>query len=272
MSAFGDEVSPDLDVQIATLKRLGIDGLDVRSVGDVNVLNLSDSELSEVRKACQVAGLAIRGVGSPVNKVPMTAENRPVEMQKLKRSIEAAKVLGTSLIRIFSPIANRADDDMRAWPEVKAWLGEMASRARDAGVVLLHENDGDFFGAYPNNCRRLLEELGGPHFRAVFDFANTLLLGYLPMRDWFPWILPHLDSMHIKDVVRSEGRVVPAGEGDGEMTDTLRLALESGWSGTLTLEPHLKAGGPYGGTSGPELFEVAVAALRRTVEDAGGSC
>ena len=56
------------------------------------------------------------------------------------------------------------------------------------------------------------------------------------------------------------------------MRETLEFLIEQGWKGTLTLEPHLKAGGPYGGTSGPELFEVAVNSLRKVVKEAGGDC
>jgi hypothetical protein len=56
------------------------------------------------------------------------------------------------------------------------------------------------------------------------------------------------------------------------MRETLEFLIEQGWKGTLTVEPHLKAGGPYGGTSGPELFEVAVNSLRKVVRDAGGEC
>jgi len=62
---------------------------------------------------------------------------------------------------------------------------------------------------------------------------------------------------------------VPAGRGDGQLAQTMRFLAERGWSGPLTLEPHLKAAGPFGGFSGPELFGAAAMALRETAATAG---
>jgi sugar phosphate isomerase/epimerase len=64
-------------------------------------------------------------------------------------------------------------------------------------------------------------------------------------------------------------KIMPAGEGDGQIVETLKWLKENGWSGPLTIEPHLKAAGPYGGFSGPELFKVAADALKNVLNKAG---
>lgn len=271
-SGFADEISPDLDVQLSTLKRLGVGGIDVRGLDGLNVLQLSPGRLSELRGAAEAQGIVIQCVGSPVNKVPVTAENRKNELRKLEQSVEAAKVLGTKRIRIFTPETGAGDDDEANWPEVRSWMKDMVDMAQANDLILIHENDARFFGAYPNNCRRLLEEFSGPNFRAIFDFSNAVLIGYRPFPHWFPWVLPYLDTLHIKDSVEATGAIVPSGEGDGQMAETIRWLIGQGWQGTLTLEPHLSAKGPFGGFSGPQLFETAVTALRKTVAEAGGEC
>ena len=43
----------------------------------------------------------------------------------------------------------------------------------------------------------------------------------------------------------------------------LKDAYASGYRGFLSLEPHLKVAGHSGGETGPELFNVAVDALRK---------
>jgi sugar phosphate isomerase/epimerase len=91
------------------------------------------------------------------------------------------------------------------------------------------------------------------------------------MRDWFPWLLPHLDTLHIKDAIESSHKVVPAGEGDGELAATLRFLMSQNWHGPLTLEPHLQAAGPLGGYSGPELFAHAARQMKSVVIEAGGT-
>ena len=268
LSAFADEISPDLDVQIATLKRLGVSGLDLRSVDGVNVLNLDDARLDEVTQKCADNGLHVQCIGSPVNKVPLTGSNQPLELEKLEKAIHAAEKTGTKLIRIFSPEVPEplyAD----AWMSVEAWMAEQIYTAQQAGMTLLHENDATFYGAFPNGAKRLFERFGGGSFKAAFDFANTVMIGYRPMRDWFPWLLPHLHTLHIKDAMEIGKKVVPAGEGDGQIVETLRWLIAQGWSGTLTIEPHLASAGKFGGFSGEQLFAVAVDALRKVVAEAG---
>ncbi len=142
--------------------------------------------------------------------------------------------------------------------------------AQEEGVVLIHENDDRYWAAHPSNAKRLMETIGGGEsFRFAYDFANTVLQGYRTMRDWFPWIVPYLDTLHIKDAIQDQHKIVPAGEGQGELLDALRYLVSVGWSGPLTIEPHLAAAGPMGGFSGEGLFEVAVAALRKVAGEAG---
>jgi len=267
LTAFADEIAPKLDDQLATLKRLGVSGLDLRSVNGVNVMDLDLTDLERVRDRCQAEGISISCVGSPVNKIPYHVMSQGKELDRLKHACYAANRLNTTKVRLFTPEVPEGQHDEIA-PRIIRWMDEQKRVAMDHGVTLLHENDAKYWGAYPANAQRLFGELGGPSFRAAFDFANAVLLGFRPLDDWFPWILPHLDTLHIKDA--KDGQVVPAGEGDGQMRETLAYLIQQGWNGPLTMEPHLKAAGPMGGFSGEQLFETAVAALRRTLAEAGG--
>ncbi len=267
LSAFADEISPNLDVQVATLKRLNVPGLDLRSVEGVNVLDLTDAQLEEVAQKCADNGLHVQAIGSPVNKVTFSGTHQEQEFAKLEKAIHAAHKTGTKLIRVFSPEVPEADLDS-AWLGVEAWMAEQINLAEESGITLLHENDARFYGAYPKGAERLFERFGSPTFRAAFDFANTVLIGRRAMDDWFPWLLPHLHTLHIKDAIESESRVVPAGEGDGQMVSTIKWLIEQNWSGPMTIEPHLANAGKFGGFSGEQLFEEAVNALHRVLEEA----
>jgi 3-dehydroshikimate dehydratase len=269
LSGFADEISENLQEQVQTLRALNVPGLDLRSVDGVNVLQLTGARLEEVRQACEDNGLHVQAIGSPVNKVAYRAGGAGDELEKLRRAIHAAHATHTARIRIFSPQVPKGQEEA-LWPAIRDWMAPQVELAQESNVVLLHENDGEFYGAYPAGARRLLEEFACPHFWGLYDFANSVLLGHRPMRDWFPWILPYLHTLHIKDAIESTRVIVPAGQGDGQIKETLAFLTESGWSGPLTLEPHLKSGGPYGGTSGPELFAVAVTAIRDVVASVGG--
>ena len=268
LSAFADEISPDLETQVSTLARLNVSGLDLRSVGGVNVLDLGIDDLQKVHDACAANGLHIQAIGSPVNKVAFEPLNEAREYDRLHRAIKAAHRVNVKRIRIFSPMV--AEDQMDASAtKVIAWMSAQKKLAVDEGVVLIHENDDRYWGAHPLNAKRLMESIGGENFKFAYDFANTVLQGYRTMGDWFPWVLPYLDTLHIKDAIEAEHKIVPAGEGEGQLLDALRWLVEQGWSGPLTIEPHLAAAGPTGGFSGEQLFEVAVDALRTVAGGAG---
>ena len=268
LSAFADEISPDLDVQVSTLARLNVSGLDLRSVGGVNVLDLSISDLQRVHDACAANGLHVQAIGSPVNKVAFEALNEAREFDRLHHAIKAAHRVNVKRIRIFTPMVAEDQQDAAA-SRVIAWMSAQKKLAADEGVILIHENDDRYWGAHPANAKRLMEAIGGDNFRFAYDFANTVLQGYRTMKDWFPWLLPYLDTLHIKDSIEAEHKIVPAGEGDGELEETFKWLLSQGWSGPLTIEPHLAAAGPLGGFSGEQLFEVAVTALRNVAGNAG---
>ncbi len=55
---------------------------------------------------------------------------------------------------------------------------------------------------------------------------------------------------------------MPAGHGDGHVEEILVDLNQSGYSGFLSLEPHLKAAEQFSGFSGPALFKMAADALK----------
>jgi 3-dehydroshikimate dehydratase len=261
LTGFADEINPDIDLQIETMVRLNVSGLDLRSVDGVNVLDLNDDKLSEISDKLKAKNLTVSCIGSPVNKVPYSKAGQGAELAKLRKACHAAKSVGTDKVRLFTPeVPSSSGDGFTSL--VLNWMEEQVKLAEDEGVILLHENDATFWGAYPENAKVLFGELGGPHFQAAFDFANTVLIGFQPMRDWFPWLRPYLHTLHIKDAIHDEHKVVPAGFGEGQIEETIRYLVRDGWRGPFTIEPHLQAAGPFGGFSGPELFGVAVDSFR----------
>ena len=268
ITAFGDEISPNLDEQFEELKAQGVSGLDLRTAFGKNVSILTDEEVDQVSAIASSHGMPIHAIGSPVNKVKYSPEGAEQELQKLQRIGEIAKRVGTRRIRIFSPETD-PQDTLARWEDVRAFMRPQVDYAESEDLVLMHENDGHFFGAFPGNCQRLLAEFAGPHFRAIYDPGNAMHVQSNTMTDWFPWLLPHLDTIHVKDAVRSDGHFVYAGQGDGDFVSLFRFLKEHGWNGPLTMEPHANmtgSGGQY--LSGREQFGQAVACLRSVLRQA----
>jgi len=77
--------------------------------------------------------------------------------------------------------------------------------------------------------------------------------------------------VQVKDAIAATGEVVPAGEGDGQVRQTLSALIESGFAGYLSLEPHLALAGQFGGFSGPAQFRRAARALKGLLTDLSAS-
>jgi len=259
LSAFADEIDADLAVQLAQLKEQGIGLIDLRTAFGKNVMLLSDTEVLEAKSQVEAAGLGFNCVASPINKVTVAEGSAQDELAKLMRASQIASLLGINRIRIFTP---EGDD----WAEIEAWMAPQVALAEELGVVLLHENDGRYYGSIPANAQRLFERFHSEHFRAAFDFANSVQHGYFAMKDWFPWLLPYLETIHIKDA-REDGKVVPAGEGVGQVRETLTWLVSEGWEGVLSIEPHLQFAGDRGGFSGTESFGIASTAIKGILEE-----
>jgi 3-dehydroshikimate dehydratase len=259
ISAFADEISPSLDEQIAVLREVGIEYLELRSVWDTNVLDLTDDGVAEVKGALAHAGIAVSAIGSPIGKVPL---DRPFDehLGRFDRAIKVARELGAEFVRVFSfyPPAD-ADRPVNWEPyraEIIARLREMTTRAAAAGITLVHENEKDIYGDAIARCVDLLQEVNDPSFRAAFDPANFIQCGETPFPDAYEALRPWVGYVHVKDATWN-GDVTAAGEGEARWPQLLRQLREDGWTGFFSLEPHLASAGQMKGFSGPDLFRYA---------------
>ena len=272
LSAFADEISADLDEQIAVLSNEKVRFLDLRSVWNTNVLDLSDQQVARIKETLDAHGIGVAAIGSPIGKVPIDSSFNE-HLHLFERAITVARALQTHYIRIFSFYPPAASDRGAVNPaeyrdEVLRRLREMTARARAAAVILLHENEKDIYGDTIARCVDLLQGVNDAHFQAVFDPANFIQCGQTPYPDAYEAIRPWLRYVHVKDA-RSDGSVVPAGEGVSHWPELLQRLRADGYDGFLSLEPHLALAGQYKGFSGPDLFRRASQALQQMLQAMG---
>ncbi len=270
LSAFGDEIAPDLTEQVKTLNALKIGGLDLRGAWGTNVLHMSDEQARHARQLCDDHGITVQCIGSPIGKSPL-ADPIENEVKNLDRIIEIAGIVGTPNIRMFSfyPADTRTNAQYDQYIEVVAErLARLAEQAGAAGCILLHENEKEIVGDTPQRCRALLEAVSSPHLRFIWDPANFVQVGAAEQVDrYWDMLSPYIGYIHIKDARLSDGSVTPAGEGDGQVKELLLKLQASGYDGVLSLEPHLALAGKSGGFSGKDLMDVAVSALRKLLAE-----
>ncbi|MCH6469479.1 sugar phosphate isomerase/epimerase family protein [Sinomonas terrae] len=268
LSGFGDEISPDPLVQAAVLQALGASHIEVRSAWETNIVEMEEAELLRLAGILREEGMGVSAVASPIGKVDVSL---PVshEVERLRRAINAANVLDTHYIRIFSFYRGEGlgPEDVRG--PVMERMQALSAEAQAGGVVLLHENEKDIYGDTPERVLDIMKTVDSEALRVAWDPANFVQVGVKPFTEGYENLRPYLEYLQVKDARASDRLVMPAGEGDGELQETIAALREDGFTGFASLEPHLANTHHLGGFSGPSAFGVAGRAFRRLTDDAG---
>jgi sugar phosphate isomerase/epimerase len=268
LSGFGDEIDPDPAVQVAVLTALGASHIEVRSAWGTNVVDLGHEQLARLHAVLTHADMAVSAVASPVGKVDV---DLPVEheVRRLRRVVSVAHALGTRNIRVFSFFRAPGRTPEAVRDDVLVRMRALADVAEEQDVVLLHENEKETYGDVPQRVLDVVESVGSPALRLAWDSANFVQVGVRPYSEGYAMLRPYLDYLQVKDAVAATGEVVPAGQGDGELHETLRALRADGYEGFVSLEPHLASAHELGGFSGPRAFGDAARALRALTDDLG---
>ncbi|MBQ6544749.1 MAG: sugar phosphate isomerase/epimerase [Lachnospiraceae bacterium] len=237
LSGFADEIDPMLEKQAKVLRSLGMSFAEVRGVDGRNLTSYSIPEVKEIAKRFADRGIRISQIGSPIGKIGI-GDDFKAHFALFQHTVEIAHILDTDKIRIFSFYMPKGEDADSFREKVLERLGRMADYAAANGAVLLHENEKGIYGDTAPRCLTILKELAGPHFGAVFDFANFVQVGQ-DTEEAYELLRPYVRYIHIKDARAADGGVVPPGEGDGKLPALLRRFCDSGYEGFLSLEPHL---------------------------------
>ncbi|GAA2066571.1 sugar phosphate isomerase/epimerase family protein [Leifsonia soli] len=269
LSGFGDEIDADPVVQTAVLQALGASFIEVRSAWGVNIVDLDAAQLDRLAAVFEERGMGVSAIASPVGKVDVAL---PVEheVERLGRAIAAAERLGSRYIRLFSFFRAEGVAVESIRDDVMVRMRALADRAEAAGVILLHENEKDIYGDTPERCLDIVETVGSPALRLAWDSANFVQVGVArPFDDGYALLRPHLEYLQVKDALSATGEVVPAGEGDGQLLETLTALRDDGYAGFASLEPHLTDVNALGGFSGPAAFGRAGRAFRLLTDRIG---
>ena len=232
--AFADEASPNIDEQIAALKRNGLNGLEIRNVDGVNISDITLEKAKEVKQKLSSNGLITWSVGSPIGKIDIEKDDFKAHIEKLKHTLEIANILESKNIRMFSfymPEGKEASDYKK---EVIDRLGQMCEIAKAYNVFLCHENEKGIYGDIPERCLEIHKAI--PKLKGIFDPANFVQSNSDTLEAW-DMLKDYIYYMHIKDA-KIDGTVVPAGMGDGNVEKVVKNFIEKGGN-SFTIEPHL---------------------------------
>lgn len=231
--AFADEASPLIDGQIEAMQKNGVEGLEIRNVDNIGVSDITANKAREVRRKLDAAGLITWSIGSPIGKIGVREPFEPHE-EKFRHTLEIAHLLGAKNLRLFSFYYPAGEDPAPYKNEVIERLSRLAELAKGSGVTLCHENEKGIYGDIAVRCAEILAAV--PSLKAIFDPANFIQCGQDTLEAW-QLLRPHVHYLHIKDAL-PDGRVVPAGAGEGHVREIVADYL-GGVGNSVTIEPHL---------------------------------
>jgi sugar phosphate isomerase/epimerase len=262
LSAFGDEISPDLQIQLDLLDHLDVHYLEFRSAWGTNVKNLDDEQLARVRRLCADSVIRVSCIGSPIGKTPISVPLQD-EIAVMQRILKVCDVLDSRNIRVFSFYPPEDADHDAYMAESIARLGALTELAARRGCTLLIENDEDLVADNLARTHAILSAINSPALRLAWDGANFVRSGVsAPTTAGWDLLSPFIGTVHIKDA-RSDRSQRAAGEGDAEIEELVARLWAKNYRGFLAVEPHAFLVDGRGELHGREGMTYAVSALRK---------
>lgn len=273
LSAFGDEAVDDFSGQVKFLAGEKVSFIEPRFLNKKNIIDLNKDELKQARQILCDYGLKVSAIGSPIGKVRLDEPFGP-HLDKFKHAVELAFLFESPFIRVFSYYPPKGEDISKFRSEVMERMSAQLEVIRDLDVVMVHENETDIYGQTAENCVDLAKTLNSPKFKLVYDPANFVWGQKIKnnVETCWPLMKPYVVHIHIKDWKLGADTGSMPGQGDGQIKELLGELAKIKYEGWLTMEPHLKVGGQFGGSTGTELFAKAIAAVRQLAAEVGLEC
>lgn len=312
LSGFADEAANQKTAvqQFAAFAAMGLQYYSIRFIdvghGVKNVMQLTMTEISDIRHLQDEYGLNVASIGSPIGKVKLLdvedgTKNAYVPFKKyldkeVKHACDVAHAFETKLIRGFSFYPPRGSDPWKHLPQAVEQIGQIAETCHRSDLTFGLEIEANLVGQSGPLMAEIYRQVNHPALMLIFDAANVITQGYTPYEvfEHYRVMKPGLGWMHIKDYrdpnpaqrtdhIDEEAlkHFVPADMGDSAHEVILRdfrLMLPEltarlkrrGVPGVfLDLEPHVKGGGQFGGFSGPDGMGVALRGLCRVLDYVG---
>jgi sugar phosphate isomerase/epimerase len=259
LSAITDEISPDLDTALRTCESLDIATVELRFVGEENVVRQEESSWRRIRSALDAGGFRCAAIDTPFLKTPLSE----VDWTDLELGLAAAAAFDAPLVRVFSGL--RVDDRAGALSQAADILAAAARRCSAAGRWLVLEIEFVCNVATSDEAVELLALLPSGVLGLVWDPGNESRFHGRPTDPTeVSTLTEHIWHVHVKDV-DTGGAWLPAGAGIVDWAGQLAALQTAGYQGCLSLETHYEL--PQGGAAAATAQ--AAAALRTLAVQAG---
>lgn len=276
-----DEVDPDLsrvlssfypkyDLHWAEIRNLKLDGKS-RYVYSA----ATPQQLKETKKQLDDAGVKLSVLDTGVYKIALpgtkpagdnAADLNPAngayarQMEDLKRAADAAHMLGTDRVRIFT--FKRVSDPSAIFDRIVEELHKAISVAKQHDITLLVENEFDCNTGTGAETAKLFRAIPDRQLMHNWDPGNCYEAGEQPFpKGWDQIDHSRISHIHLKDAAGKDWK--PIGAGEIDFIGQFKALKAMKYSGTMSLETHYKNAQHDIYTSSVESMEGLVSVLEK---------
>jgi len=286
LAVINDEITQDFEkaCQVAA-DDFKLRWIELRSMWDKNVTELSATQIDDARKILQKYRLQVTDIASPLFKTDWPGAPRSSKSETrdqfhadfdanaqdklLEHCISLAKTFQTDRIRCFDYW--RLDDPKPYRTAINAKLQQAAERCAKENLILILENEMSCNTATGEESAALLKAIPNKNFMLNWDPGNAAALDGTAYSTGYS-LLPkeRIGHCHCKDVVRKPDHGyewAPVGAGMVDWPGQLQALKRDGFHFGLSLETHWRgAGTPEAST------RVSMDGLRKALSAAGIPC
>ena len=261
--ALTDRLPGDLRQMAAWAKENALSGLEIGQVGGKPVHQLANPrDTAELKEALAAANLTVPSLATSVFLCPLEEDAYREHLRQLDRCLELARALGAPLVVVRAFLRKGGLDEN--WKKLVDYYQEPARRAREAGVILGVVNDPETFLGTGRELARLIEAVGSPRLKAVWDPCAAIYdmdRPEIPYPGGYEQLKPHIALVRVRDVDRQQhsGKLQECVLGDGLVgwAEQVRALAADKFRGPLSVStgwhPGVRPSGTvYTGDSSPE--------------------
>lgn len=238
-----DEVTQDIKQAVVFAKKHNLDGVELRSVDDMNIDQINVNQVKEIQKIIEDANLEVCNISSSFFKCSIDSSQEYFDnIEKLKRLVERAHILKCGSIRGFSffqsgSFAERLDEIVERFQLPI----QMINRE---GVNLLLEADPSVFTTNCAKLATLLSSIKQKTVNAIYDPGNDIYDPDCesPYPEGLKAISPFIRHIHIKDarIINGKPESVKVGTGSVPYSEIFRALSDIKYNGYVVLETHYR--------------------------------
>jgi len=244
ISIVTDEVSSDPETAIELISDWGIRHIEIRGVWNKRVPDIDSSEVKRLKEIIASYGVSVIAISPGIHKCRISDNVTIMNhlRERLPRSIELARELGTNIVIIFGFIQDSTQQWEKQFNRAVEILRETSNYAAKEDVILALENEPAYIADTGERTANLVKSVQNDNLRVNWDPCNAYVAGERAFAG-YGYVRDLVVHVHLKDAIidNKTGRktYVPLGEGEVGIFDQIKRLVSDGYKNFLSIETHM---------------------------------